>query len=168
MLKIDRLKTDDLKRVHEIQQATYPTIFHERIDVFNERLNIFSEGCFGAWDNERLLGYVFSHPWILNHEVPLHRVNLDLPKHANCLYLHDMAIDPNYRGLRIGTQLWYSIQHKAKEMKLYSVALVAVLGAATFWSQLGFLPIHSFHYIGDYIGVYMVWNDKEQIQKKIP
>jgi GNAT superfamily N-acetyltransferase len=160
MLKIDRLKSEDLKRVHEIQQAVYPAIFHEQVDVFKERLRIFSEGCLGAWDKEQLIGYVFSHPWILNQEVALHKTALNLPIQANCLYLHDMAIDPHYRGLGIGSQLWNSIQLKAKAMNLYSVALVAVLGAETFWERCGFVTVNSFPYINEFIGVYMIYHLK--------
>jgi hypothetical protein len=43
----------------------------ERPEVFAEKFNLFPEGCFVLTQNDTVVGYGFSHPWLLRSIPPL-------------------------------------------------------------------------------------------------
>jgi predicted N-acetyltransferase YhbS len=71
-----------------------------------------------------------SHPWALYSIPPLDQFLVALPAQADCLYIHDVAILPEYRGLRQADHL----------VELCAMALVSVYGTDAFWARFGFRP----------------------------
>jgi N-acetylglutamate synthase-like GNAT family acetyltransferase len=81
-----------------------------------------------------------SHPWALYSIPPLDQFLVALPAQADCLYIHDVAILPEYRGLRQADHLVEQMASVAKSEKLCAMALVSVYGTDAFWARFGFRP----------------------------
>jgi len=62
---------------------------------------------------------------------------------SEVLYIHDLAIAPDARGLRMGVQLVARAFDAARASGLCEAELVAVEGAHGFWHRLGFREGHS-------------------------
>ena len=61
-----------------------------------------------------------------------------LPKRPDCLYLHDLAILPDARGLGAAAAAIDVLTACAVAASLEAMALVSVHGAETFWARIGF------------------------------
>jgi len=59
------------------------------------------------------------------------------------LYLHDLAVSTDARGLGVGQQLFHKLIETAKSKKFKRVLLVAVQESETYWFNLGFKEIHN-------------------------
>ncbi len=56
----------------------------------------------------------------------------------DCLYLHDLAVGPQARGLGLGPRLVTHALSQARRERLAWAALVSVQGSQAFWRQQGF------------------------------
>ncbi|WP_431289447.1 GNAT family N-acetyltransferase [Roseateles chitinivorans] len=54
------------------------------------------------------------------------------------MYLHDLAVSPAGRAKRLGHKLVQQVVHRAQDMGLTQVALVAVQGSRAYWERHGF------------------------------
>jgi len=59
-------------------------------------------------------------------------------KAPDCLYLHDLAVGPQARGLGLGPRLVAHALSQARREGLAWAALVSVQGSQDFWRQRGF------------------------------
>lgn len=55
------------------------------------------------------------------------------------LFLHDLALTPAARGLRVGERLVAAALEAARRDGLTEAELIAVEGAAGYWRRLGFV-----------------------------
>ncbi|KAK7198917.1 Acetyltransferase (GNAT) family [Novymonas esmeraldas] len=60
---------------------------------------------------------------------------------ADTLYIHDVAVHPDLRGLGIAAALWRRIEETRAEHGVKRMALVAVFGANAYWSRHGFREV---------------------------
>ncbi|OGS36434.1 MAG: hypothetical protein A2293_06555 [Elusimicrobia bacterium RIFOXYB2_FULL_49_7] len=116
---------------------------------------MYPEGCLGAWDGDQLCGYIFSHPWHYGKTVPLNTESYVIPTDADCLYIHDLAVDPNHRERKIGRILLNDLFNTAAQRGWQKYALVAVQGSEPFWSRWGFTAQRNFEYIPGVKATYM-------------
>jgi GNAT superfamily N-acetyltransferase len=123
-----------LNRIADLVHVELP----ERHDIPEEKFRLFPQGCFGLHSEGGLIGYGVSHPWMLYSIPPLDRLLGALPAQADCLYIHDVAILPEFRGLRLADRLVEQLTSVAESEKLRAMALVSVYGADVFWSRFGF------------------------------
>ncbi|HRY31649.1 MAG TPA: GNAT family N-acetyltransferase [Bacteroidales bacterium] len=135
--KVRNLNNDDISNVMNIQKQDYSNDLQEDRNVFIQILNVFSEGVFGVFDGDNLAGYLFSHPYLLNQVKPLNS-QLYLTGEENCLYLHDMAISPDYRGMGLAKRLFERFLFTSEKIGFESQRLVAVQNSAEFWGRFGF------------------------------
>ncbi|EQB00416.1 hypothetical protein L288_18220 [Sphingobium quisquiliarum P25] len=84
-----------------------------------------------------MLGYLLAHGWRRQSPPPLGSVIAD-PIPSEVLFIHDLAVSPAKRGLKVGQQIIAHAFDLAAEDRLYSAELVAVEVAAEYWRQLGF------------------------------
>lgn len=68
----------------------------ERPEVFTEKFNLFPEGCFVLAREELVVGYGFSHPWLLKNIPPLDTFLGSLPQSTECLFIHDVVVQRSY------------------------------------------------------------------------
>jgi hypothetical protein len=126
----------DLPHICEIAARVHPDL-PERAEVLAEKMRLYPNGCRVLVSGETIAGYGVSHPWTLHRIPPLDDFLRELPREADCLYVHDVAVLPAYRG---GALVSYvaTIAALARAMGIASLALVSVYGTTALWERFGF------------------------------
>lgn len=153
--KVRNLNNEDILGVMSLHKRVYTNDLQEDITIFIAILNVFPEGVFGVFDGDNLSGYFFSHPYLLNQVKPLNS-KLYLTGEENCLYLHEMAISPDYRGMGLTKQLFERFLFTSEKNGFESQCLVAVQNSAEFWEKFGFKRISDVNNSGYSNGIYML------------
>jgi len=127
----------------QVQEEAYTDIPHEEVNVLKSKWKASPETCFVYQDCEnKVLAYLLAHPWNPDEPPQLFEI---LPHNSkgDRLYLHDLAVSSNARGLGIGKQLLNKLLEIAKLKKFRHVMLVAVQGAEGYWFDFGFREIEN-------------------------
>ncbi|PLK48742.1 N-acetyltransferase [Uliginosibacterium sp. TH139] len=134
-LQIRPMRPADLPAAFALQCRVYPDVYHEPQEALASRLEAGPAFCWVAEQGGQLAGYVFAHPWS-GAPPPLHE---PLPACvAEHLFLHDLAVCPNHRGMAAGRQLYACVAGEALRAGLDRIRLVAVGSASAFWQRQGF------------------------------
>jgi ribosomal protein S18 acetylase RimI-like enzyme len=139
----------DLPDCEKIARQIYYPHLWEPIEAFQKRIDLYPQGNYVAaedvyttYPSEKVLGYLYSHPWRHDKIVNLGEV-IDFPEDLDCYYVHDIAVDPQYRKTGVGTFL----MEKAIEIATFDlIKLVAVLDSQDFWKRFGFKIIEPIVY----------------------
>ncbi|PZO00760.1 MAG: GNAT family N-acetyltransferase [Hyphomicrobiales bacterium] len=131
----------DLPAVMAIAAVVHPD-YPEDEAVFAERLRLFPEGCLVLEGGGHLHGYVVSHPWSRAAPPALNSLLDELPGHATCFYIHDLALLPAARGSGAGRAIVARLAEIAARCGLPCLALVAIDGSPGFWQRHGFRVLH--------------------------
>ena len=124
-----------VERIAEIVHPAYP----ESEEVPAERLALFPAGCLIAEGTPgEVLGYAVSHPGRLGRPPALDSRLGELPSGADCLYLHDVALLPEARGLGLGESLVDLLRALGVRSGLKVLALTAVNRSTSYWRSRGF------------------------------
>lgn len=134
---IRRLQLTDVDEILRLQGLCYEANYLESRLSFEVKVAV-SPWCFGAFDGVRMLGYALAFPWTAHAAVPLDTEQLELPLTPDCLYIHDVAIDPSAHGRGLGATLVQVLHDAAARLDFESMELVAVQGAESYWKRLGF------------------------------
>ena len=140
------------------RQIYYPLLW-ESDSAFQTKLDVFPKGCVVYLDETEVKGYGFGHPWRTDHIVALDE-HIELPENPTCYYIHDIAVDPQFRNKGIGRAL---VEHQikiGKELKLHIFLLVSVLQSEKFWEKFGFKKIKEIEYVKDVPGIIMEVGDE--------
>lgn len=129
---------DDLPRVLEIADAVHLD-YPEEIGVFADRLTLFPRGCMIAMVGGDAVGYVVAHPARLGDPPPLDTRLGALAPDSDGLYLHDMALLPEARGLGLPTPALALLEEAARELGLPRLSLTSTPGALAYWRAAGFV-----------------------------
>jgi predicted N-acetyltransferase YhbS len=154
-LLIRQLNVDEIEDVLRVQEKCYSFDLLERRECFVHKYNLFPTGCLGVFLNHQLIGYIFFHPWMLNHTVPLDDTTYVLPANSDCLYIHDLAILPDHRHAKVGAQLIDQVVLISQELSLMSYALIAVQNSESYWTRWGFESNRPMKY-GNGAATYMI------------
>ena len=127
----------DLDAVNRIAEAVHVGL-GERPAVFAEKRRLYPRGCLALVFRDRVAGYLFSHPWTLGDAPPLDAFLGVLPVSPDCLYLHDIAISAEARGLGAAAVAIARLTELAARERLPALALVSVHDAGPFWLRAGF------------------------------
>lgn len=138
MINIRPITEDDLDTVMDIQSSAYHPFFQEDRFVFEDRLRNFPDGCWIAEVDGYSAGYLFSHPCQLNAPPNLNSAIESLPKKPDCYFIHDVAINPEFRGMGIGRNLADKAKQLAIENSFKDMALISVQNSEKFWNKMGF------------------------------
>ncbi|WP_247889745.1 GNAT family N-acetyltransferase [Azospirillum brasilense] len=129
----------DLERVLDIAEVVHPDYPEDRA-VFAERLALYPDGCAMAEADGLGIGYIVMHPGRLGVPPPLDSPLGALPEAPDCLYLHDVALLPAARGLRLGVAALERMNALAARQGFRWLALTSTPGARAFWDAQGFRP----------------------------
>ncbi|PAS99392.1 MAG: hypothetical protein BSR46_08285 [Candidatus Dactylopiibacterium carminicum] len=129
----------DLPAVHALQCRAYPAGYHESQQTLASHLAAGPELCFVAEQAGALAGYVFAHPWA--GDPPALFAQLPMERAPDHVFLHDLAVCPDCRGLSVGPQLFAAVESAARHTTHVELRLVAVGRASGFWARLGFGPM---------------------------
>lgn len=136
----------EIEEVHwneilDIQREAYQDIGAEELDVLKSKYEASPDTCFVFVSNSgEVLGYLLAHPW---SGISPPKLFEPLPDNESCeyLYLHDMAISPQSKGKGIGRAAALKLFEVAQNKGIKRVSLVAVQGAESFWSIIGFQEV---------------------------
>jgi GNAT superfamily N-acetyltransferase len=124
-----------VERVAEVVHPGYP----ESGAVPAERLSLFPAGCLIAENGQgAVLGYAVSHPGQLGRPPALDSLLGRISPDADCLYLHDVALLPEARGLGLGESLVDLLRALAARSGFPLLALTAVNRSTPYWRRRGF------------------------------
>lgn len=143
---IRTLSLCDLPGVMEVQRSAYPDGLIEPAASFARKLEIWPEGAKGAFDGGVLAGYLFCHPWPAGTVAPFGSEQIVIPSAKADLFIHDLAVRPERRGVGIASLLVREAVAMAAAHRLSRCALVAVLGARPFWERQGFRAVREVGY----------------------
>lgn len=134
---IRRLVLDDLPSALSIQAANYPPFLQEGTEAFASRLAVPASYCLAAVREESLIAYLLAHGWPAQEPPPVGAV-LRTDAAGEVLYIHDLAVSAEGRGAGLGRRLFDHAFELAGRNGIRSAELIAVEGAAGYWSALGF------------------------------
>jgi GNAT superfamily N-acetyltransferase len=147
------LSDNDLAEVIRVQLDAHPATLVEPPEVFAQRIAMFPRGAIGAFDDE-LTAYLFCHPWTIDEVAMLHHAPTMLPDRPTCLYVHDLAVHPSYRGRGLADRLVDEAKKIAADMSL-PLAAVAVNRSERFWERHGLARRRELDY-GPQRAIYMI------------
>ncbi|MGY4623668.1 GNAT family N-acetyltransferase [Bradyrhizobium sp. USDA 4486] len=132
-------RASDLPAISMIAARIHPDL-PERPQVLAEKMRLCPDGCRVLIAGDAIAGYGLAHPWTQHHIPPLDGLLQALPEDADCLYLHDVAVLPDFRG---GAARGYvtTIEALARALDLTRLALVSVYATRPLWERLGFRPV---------------------------
>ena len=164
----------DLPKVMAMAAVVHAGYFEEE-QVFAERLALFAAGCWIAERTDGALlpqpvGYAVMHPARLGYPPSLNSLLHTLDDHADCLYLHDVALLADARGAGLGYALLAILREQMRHSGLTQAALVAVHSSRPYWEAAGFavlpqMPVALSEKLASYDrqAVYMVMTSADAI-----
>lgn len=128
-----------LDAIMNIQELCYPPSMHESEHIFR-RIVQDSQKCYVAKTEAHIVcGYLIAHNWN-DYTSPPSLNSYELQNDANCIFIHDVAIHPEYRGCGIATML---VQRLMNDCEFDIYCLVAVNDSMHFWKRFQFDMLQS-------------------------
>lgn len=133
----------DLNEVLRIQAACFTELVPESEASMAAKLQAAPEHCWVAEGAAAggLLAYLFALPWRAESPPALDAADCQLPEQPDCLYLHDLSVDPQARGSGLAQALVQRFLEGLEASGLSRACLVAVQNSAGFWGRWGFRPV---------------------------
>ena len=129
----------DLPAIGAIAARIHPDL-PERPEVFAEKMRLYPDGCRLLIADEEIAGYGLAHPWKQHRIPPLNGFLQQLPDDADCLYVHDVAVLPDFRG-GVARDYIAAIEKLARASHITTLALVSVYATRPLWERFGFRPV---------------------------
>lgn len=145
--RVRRLTLRDLDTVIQIQGNCYSTSLIEPIEAMHQHI-ASGHPCWLVEVADRPAGYLLAARLGAEEAGPPHPISLgtaDRPppsESANWLYLHDLAVLPEFRGTGASRALLDAADRLAQEHhRIEAMALVAVQASSAFWQKQGFMAV---------------------------
>ncbi|MBM7483612.1 GNAT superfamily N-acetyltransferase [Bradyrhizobium sp. USDA 3686] len=132
-------RASDLPAISKIAAQIHPDL-PERPEVLAEKMRLYPYGCRVIVADDGIVGYGLAHPWMQHRIPPLDGFLEQLPGDADCLYLHDVAVLPDFRG-GVARDYVIAIEQLARTSGIATLALVSVYATRPLWQRLGFRPV---------------------------
>jgi GNAT superfamily N-acetyltransferase len=130
------MQPSDRDAVTAIAEKVHPG-FPERTEVLMEKQALCPWACH-VLVGDTSLGYVLSHPWRSGSVPKLDAFLEAIPSEADVLYIHDLALLPDARGMGAAREIIAQLKVQATEQGFTRMALCAVNGSVPFWTGQGF------------------------------
>lgn len=140
-IQITNANPTDLAQIARIQAACYGADFIEDSQAFAAKLHASPDTCWLAHIEQQAIGYLVSVPVSLNTLPTLNAASFEMALDADLLYLHDLAIHPDFRASGAGKQLIQHFKQYAQHTTHFNfkgMLLIAVQDSATYWQRHGF------------------------------
>ena len=135
---IRAMGAEDLAAVLEIQSCCYDAAKLESRESFLAKLEASPATCFIAAVAEAPVGYLVAVPAEEGSPPPLNDPIYAVPRTANALYLHDLALHPTARGTGAAAALVAAYFDALEQSKACFGCLTAVNQSRGFWERHGF------------------------------
>ena len=101
-----KIGLEHLDGILRVQEKAYSSQFHEKAETFVSKIKFSPETCYGVLEDERLIAYGISFPWLKNESVNLNSSLNQKPQKPEVMHVHDISVDPDYRGLGLAESLF--------------------------------------------------------------
>lgn len=152
MLTIRTARLNDLPCIATIQACCYEPEFVENDTAFSSKLQQATSTCWLACVNQQVVAYLISLPVSPATFPVLHATEFCLTPDANMLYLHDLAVHPEYRSSGAGRELIQHAKAQARQLGFKTLCLIAVQDSSSYWQKHGFETINP-----------VVWNVRHKV-----
>ena len=146
---IRRIQSSDWPSIARIQAESYPREVLESLESLQSHWHVSETTCLVAEVEAAVVGYILAHPWIRGKVPPLNEIYSSLPTNCDSLFIHDLALSPSFRGMRIGDELVHAVFEAGSGLGLTHLSLISVQGSTGFWQRFGFKSSSS---LSDYDG----------------
>ncbi|MEK9283454.1 MULTISPECIES: GNAT family N-acetyltransferase [unclassified Bradyrhizobium] len=133
-------RASDLPAISAIAARIHPDL-PERPEVLAEKMRLCPDGCLVLVAEDEIVGYGLAHPWMQHLIPPLDGFLERLPDDADCLYVHDVAMLPAYRGGGAARAYVAATESLARSSGIATLALVSVYRTRSLWERLGFRAV---------------------------
>ncbi len=128
----------DMESIFKLSERVHKD-YPEDNSVFDEKLRLFPYGCFTLEaQDSKIVGYCFSHPWTRGIPPDLDTLLEKLPATPTTYFIHDLALDDQWRGKGLAAAIMPVIQDVTRIFRLAHQTLVAVHRTEGFWRKFGF------------------------------
>ena len=149
-MKIKEIEEDNWDGILEIQDEAYHEVGPEKLNVLKSKQSVSPETCFVCVSEQGdILGYLLAHPWNGSEPPKLFEPLPDIGN-SDSLYLHDMAVSLPSKGQGVGRSMMAKLIKVAELKGFKIITLVAIQGADSFWSLLGFKAISGANICSNY------------------
>lgn len=140
-MKTQEIEEKNWGEILEVQDDAYQAFGSEELDVLKSKHSASPETCFvSISDQGDVLGYLLAHPWN-GYEPPKLFEPLPDIGNSDSLFLHDMAVSSRSKGKGIGRAMMAELIKISVLKGFKRITLVAIQGADSYWSLLGFKEI---------------------------
>ncbi|MET4577742.1 GNAT family N-acetyltransferase [Ottowia thiooxydans] len=137
LLEIRPMVVADLDGLMQVQQACYGRDYMESAETYRARLGCQLQCSLVAVHNGVVSAYLAAYRSTFGKVTPLHG-HFSESNIQDTLYLHDMAVSPNFSGQGFAQALFASLWERAKHWCPRHSALVAVQGSQAYWANKGY------------------------------
>ena len=137
-LEIRPLQADDLAAVLAIQLRCHDSTRIESAQSFDAKRRASPTSCFMARLEGQSVGYLVAIPVKAGQPPPLNASTCPVPRDADALYLHDLAVHPDARGAGVAVALVRAFFDVLGRQGFSQACLTAVNGSTAFWQRQGF------------------------------
>ena len=138
-IQISEMEEKDLKAVIEIQKELFTADLQEDIAVLRRRCKLFPEGCWVAKIEDKIIGYLVFHPWMLSRPPMLGTCIESLPEAPDCLYAHDIGVLTRIVGKNVGYKIFTKFIEFGKQQGYTVISGISVMGTLNYWKRYGFI-----------------------------
>jgi GNAT superfamily N-acetyltransferase len=138
MIAVRHMTNNDMDVVMRIQSMAYIPQYRESREIYKDKFDKFPDGCWIAEVDGQPNGYLLSHPCLLDNPPKLDMMIGYIPQNPDCYFIHDIAVNPFFKGKGIGRILCDKAKLLAKEYNLTNIALISVQNSHPFWEKMGF------------------------------
>jgi predicted N-acetyltransferase YhbS len=137
--EILKMAEKDFNTVIEIQRELFGSALYEDISILRRKCILFPEGCWVAKMDDKIIGYMIFHPWILSCPPMLGAYIKSLPEAPDCLYAHDIGVLTRIAGKGVGHKIFTKFIEFAREQGYTVISGVSVMGTLNYWKRYGFI-----------------------------
>ncbi len=88
--------------------------------------------------DSEIVAYLVALPIKYNNPPLLNQTDYPLTNNPDTIYIHDLSVAPEKRGMQLGSMLVEQVLKAAKAKKFMYVSLIAVQDSTDFWCKFGF------------------------------
>lgn len=141
----DLISPSDITTAAALGDRLYPD-YPEDLSVFKSRFDAFHRGFYSLKNQDGIvIGYAVFYPCIIGQPPYLNEPLSFIPPRPDCLHLHDIAIDEQYRGRGFSSVFMSILQQNALSESLRKISLIAIGGTESLWTHFGFSHYQSTH-----------------------
>jgi len=138
-IQISRMEEKDLNAIKEIQKELFTSKLQEDVSIQRRKYKLFPDGCWVVKIEDKIIGYLISHPWQLSCPPMLGTYIENLPDSPDCLYLHDIGVLTRIAGKGVGYEIVMKYQQFARQNGYTVISGVSVMGTLDYWKRYGFI-----------------------------